>query len=144
MVPMQNSGVTPTMQMVTTLNFYSCDTPLPDNFEYRDYGSPLPTLLGPKEKTLAAPFYISPEVIQGVRDRKKHLYFYGWTTYHDIFKDTPLHITEFCFELEFLEADPYTGKGNNYSFYRSCPRHNCIDEECKKEKTPSDFLPRLK
>ena len=78
-------------------------------------------------------------MIDGIR-KGKHLYMYVWATYHDVFRDTPLHVTEFCFEPTMFDADPYTGKGSGHTYFEQCSKHNCTDEDCRNENPPEEWL----
>ena len=65
-----------------------------------------------------------------VRDGKRHLYFWGWVAYRDIFEDSNPHLTEFCNELTISEGDITTGEKVRF-LQVSCGTHNCADEECR-------------
>lgn len=70
----------------------------------------------------------------------RNVFLYGWTTYRDIFKGTPEHLTEFCRTLTMLSRQGQ----NMQDSWGYCPMHNCTDEECpdyKKRIKESDSSP---
>jgi hypothetical protein len=136
--PIENTGATPTRGLVDHVNVGTNAGQLPDTFEYPDVNGNIsyPSVIGPKETIFTPDLFLEPQVIQDFRDGKKRLFFWGWAKYRDIFKDTPEHITKFCFELVAFEGNPWTGVNplNPSKIGRSrmstCPNNNCMDEEC--------------
>jgi hypothetical protein len=71
----------------------------------------------------------------GVPDHPvRSIYFYGWVTYRDIFKDSPEHLSEFC---RYLSALVWQSQSIQYE-WGYCPWNNCTDEDCP------DYKDRLK
>jgi len=141
MIPMENSGVTPTRGMTAHIDQWNGHDKLPGNFSYPDTGNAAPQLLvlGPKAKTDLGPVSITPDVIDALESVPKggswHLYFYGWARYHDIFQATPEHITMFCYEVTSVTGDAYFPRRDEVAtFFIACPHHNCTDEECMTDK----------
>jgi hypothetical protein len=135
-IPMENSGNTTTREMFNHVNVKLLDGELPKDFNYPDLGSqtPTPIVLGPKQSIASIPLLVKSESIKAVQGRTKHLYFYGWTRYRDVFQNTKPHITKFCYELTQVGGDDPTLvkiKGF-YAGFSLCPHHNCTDEECDK------------
>jgi hypothetical protein len=62
-------------------------------------------------------------------------YFWGWVSYRDVFKDTDLHITEFCAKLTTLNINRYDLQNPFFFSYSSCATHNCDDQYCDDYKT---------
>jgi hypothetical protein len=63
---------------------------------------------------------------------EKHIYFWGWAAYRDIFRNTPLHLTEFCAVLNGMSIN----RTKQVQLYFSkCPVHNCTDEYCSDYET---------
>jgi hypothetical protein len=98
-------------------------------------------ILGPKAKmTLdyaGNPAFLSDQVISGLPelDRKNgKILWQGVIRYHDIFPDTPEHLTKFCY---FVRADRADAEGNGRigtPYLTQCGGHtNCADDECKQE-----------
>jgi hypothetical protein len=135
-IPVINDGSTPTRNMVMHFEVYPSRDELPYNFTFPDTSTVTRQLivLGPKHTTYSAYFgRVRPEAIDALRRGQGHLYFYGWTTYNDVFPNTPQHITKFCFELSQFGMDAFTGAGPENTFYTAWKRHNCADSECAKE-----------
>jgi hypothetical protein len=140
MIPVENSGTTPTRGMTAHVERYESKGKMPDDFAFPDTpGVPSQLIvLGPKANTRMSPVGVRPESIEALESipRGWHVYFYGWAKYHDVFARTPEHITKFCYELAQINGSPYAPKAGEkpYTYYETCPRHNCTDEECKAEK----------
>lgn len=135
-IPLINDGSTPTRNMVMHLEAYASRDELPDNFTFPDTSTVTKQLivLGPKHTTYTGYFgRIKAEAIDAVRRGQGHLYFYGWTTYNDVFRNTPQHVTKFCYELNQFGMNAFTGAGPGNTFYTAWKHHNCADSECEKE-----------
>jgi len=131
--PWENSGVTPTRNMATHVNWTFLPGPLPNDFSFPDLWSPgqphinAHVAIGPKGSTNST-VPVSIEYINAMLAHKAHLYFWGWAKYRDIFPNTPDHLTEFCMELtdlRFVRAEQ-----RFQPEWVSCISHNCYDEEC--------------
>ncbi len=135
----ENSGVTPTRRAIQHVSYKPDVKPLPKNFSYPDLWSEeepkknVPFIFGPKQSIFSSQFLIDPVIIEAVKSRKLHLYFWGWLRYFDIFENTPEHITRFCREY-FVDGDPLNPSLNFQNrFVSSCPNYDCIDNECKQQ-----------
>ena len=66
--------------------------------------------------------------------RGRHLYFWGWMAYRDVFPGTPIRLTEYCVELANVTAtgEEHTSPSTNFNWTtQPCPvAHNCYDEYC--------------
>jgi len=62
-------------------------------------------------------------------DGKKFLYYAGRADYQDIFDDTVMHKTMFCFQL-VIEHNIEKGQRLSGAM---CPVFNCADEECERQ-----------
>ena len=116
------------MRMYT--NWYSSPAELPDEFTYPDQGAgeTQPIAIAAKSKIFSVPHEISREIIQQVEQKQMRLYFYGWANYLDVFLGTPRHRTEFCHEVDTIQAH-----GDTVLLpMRSYRNHNSADEECDK------------
>jgi len=138
---MGNSGDTPTRNAQVHANFLFLPTALPANFSFvdLDQGSIPNTrfILGPKEDNVTGPLLSLPiYVLQAVKDKTAHLYFYGWLTYQDVFPKTPPHISMFCMELTDVRGQ--LADGSHQFLYALCQHHNCADDECRGEKYGGD------
>ena len=93
----ENGGNTPTKDMSTHISVRWFHRPLPDNFSFSDYPKDedpsLKMFVGPKAVNRAAPIVVSARDIMAIHNHSGHLYFWGWAKYHDVFPDSPEHIT---------------------------------------------------
>lgn len=131
-LPVENSGTTPTRDMRMHVNFDARPGELPEDFAYPDLGSSknIPIFVAPKSKIFSSPLEISQEVVEKVQQKSLRLYFYGWTTYNDVFEKSRMHRTEFCYEVAGLQVN-----GDRVlTFITFWHQHNCADEECNKQK----------
>jgi hypothetical protein len=98
-------------------------------------------ILGPKAKmTLdyaGNPVFLSESVISELPelDRVKgKMMWQGVIRYHDIFPDTPEHLTKFCYFVRADRADADGQEGVGTPYLTQCGGHtNCADDECKQE-----------
>jgi hypothetical protein len=147
--PMENSGTTPTKDMRLHISYQWGPKPLPDNFDFPDLWSPgsphvnRHTLLSPKGKIGQHVGPISLPIVQAAIHRQTHLYFWGWAKYHDVFQDTPLHVTKFCSEFVPLGQGEESAPAVTMLRFtlEMCERHNCYDEECRNKQAGA--LPSL-
>lgn len=137
-----NSGTTPTKNAVGQCNIQLWPAELPKGFAFGDLAKleKRPLVIGPKA-TVRAPLLVSIDVLNHVRQKKSHLYVWGWITYHDIFSGTPTRLTEFCSEI--INVTPTKPDMTDPSCeinwqIVSCPEHNCYDEDCP------DYQTRIK
>ena len=147
--PIQNSGATPTRGLRDKVNWVAPMYPLSDKYTFPDlpppHGQENPTAvstIAPQETILGPTLFIDPRIIdefiaqhplnqsKGGAKKGRLLYVYGWVRYHDIFKDTPERLTEFCYQLSIFQISFQGGKGGGGSQWIYCPKHNCIDDEC--------------
>jgi hypothetical protein len=132
----ENSGDTPTRDLITHVSLKFFDDEIPNNYDFPD----LPernvskALIGPRGTIHSASFLISVQEAQDVKNGPKGLYMWGWAEYDDVFPNTKRHRTEFCYELLFI--DPFPQRASfGHLMYRA---HNGADDEClKKPQTKS-------
>jgi hypothetical protein len=107
---LQNTGNTPTRYALQHMSYRWMPEVMPDHYTFPNQGNPseppTPFVLGPRDTMTGAVASISPDVLDLVKSHNYHLYFWGWTTYKDIFSDTSLHVTMFCKELVDIRGDP--------------------------------------
>jgi hypothetical protein len=158
-MPMENEGATLAHALRDRV---SCVTPLgviPDNYAFPDIngGNELKcgipwaatgaSVIPAKGRLLSQRVGIDGKMLEefiqnnpgplraGAQDHPtRHIYFYGWVTYRDIFTNTPEHLTEFCRELSILIVTQ-SGIKHDWSY---CTAHNCTDEDCP------DYKERIK
>jgi hypothetical protein len=105
-LPLENTGNTPAREVRTHVNFHVEDpaAPLATDFPFPDGGLPddSSSFLAAKGRIASGVLNIQQQTIQRILERQARLFFYGWTTYRDVFEGTALHRTEFCHEMEIL------------------------------------------
>lgn len=130
-----NSGTTPANNLTFEWNL-SLGSISPD--KNTDFDSLPQTernriVLGPKAVYQFKPVYISQQDWEDVTAGRKHIFFWGWVTYYDIFKKTPERLSEFCTDVTsavWATAD-HTGPTALVNLVTPpCPTHNCYDENC--------------
>jgi hypothetical protein len=98
--------------------------------------------IGPKAPYVVGPIFRTDAFILGdvVLDWKhasndfkpkkidRNVFFWGWIIYRDVLPRTPLHVTEFCQELDGITATPQTK--TVFLSFGNCSYHNCTDEYC--------------
>lgn len=123
----ENTGDTPTKDMIGDVNSDSFDDRIPDDFDYPDsMRDKIRLVIGPKQTIkhfISFPVYH----VDHIFEQGKRIYVWGWVDYNDVFKDTLRHRTEFCFEM----WKQGTGLGFNI-----CEKHNGSDEECYSNPSP--------
>jgi hypothetical protein len=140
----ENSGVTPAINVRHWNNVITPGSPLPDSFDFKDVGPDQraitnvvgvgPTLIGPRAKKVLFQVLEPASILQAVKERRTCLYFYGWVTYNDIFKDTKTHITRYCQQVEIVSGNPIdssVGSGFAFSVPEVCLHYACMDAQCK-------------
>jgi hypothetical protein len=107
-LPIENTGNTPARDMRIHVNFHSIEgsQELPEDFTFPDYGGngDRPVHVGTKGRIFSGHLDIADRIIDSLYAKKSRLFFYGWTTYMDVFEGTPSHRTEFCHELRILRV----------------------------------------
>jgi hypothetical protein len=108
----ENTGNTPTSQLLHYTEVELLDSELPRGFDFTTTThSPGVGLFTPRSTTLGglAPNFprsaITPADIIDIKAGRKHLYLWGWASYKDIFPHTKEHITRFCWIVLFT-GDP--------------------------------------
>jgi hypothetical protein len=132
---MSNSGTTPARTGVSEWNISLGPTVSQKglDFDTLPQAERLSIVLGPKASFQMTPISISIEDLEAVGEGKKHLFFWGWTTYHDIFGNTPERLSEFCTEIvsvTWMKPDHTDATTDINTANPPCPTHNCYDEDC--------------
>jgi hypothetical protein len=128
----ENSGTTPTRRLDIHVSWYSRTDPLPQGFDFPDLGPPGHlVVIGPKATTSTGPFDIPIATLTGVQQGTHHVYFWGRATYRDVFSNTPMHITRFCWKLFGVVGNPVAPAGDFSVQFATHSEHNCADEECR-------------
>ncbi len=141
MTPFVNGGNTATRTGKVYWSVYvpPFSKPIPEDYTFPDQGMDEGNggtfILGPKQTAYTRPIGIPKNLVQDMLARDRRIYFYGWATYRDRFKETPNRLTEFCYEFwNIVTNPPSTEEG---IIVNVCEHHNCYDDECPdyKEKT---------
>jgi hypothetical protein len=142
-VEWHNNGATQARRFLNHFNWEvflnDFDSDLPPDFSFRDMGRAAAgaTYIAPKHRTLSEHLPITADILAAVSVNQLRLFVWGWATYEDIF-GAP-HETQFCFELDRIDGDPYDipraqdAKPEIFFNFRVCGRHNCADEDCNQE-----------
>ena len=125
----ENNGNTPAKNMVSYVSFVVREDPLPEDFKFSESGEKkyIPIDLGPHALITTAPLSVPIEKITAVRKNSMHLYLYGWVKYRDIMKNTPDHITRFCYEVMEIYGDPTDPNTKAEAALNVHPKHNYYD-----------------
>jgi hypothetical protein len=140
----QNTGATPTRDMLSHASIRFESNNVPDDFRFTDMwiiGKEqvyYPTTLLSKGTFTDDIGAFSIEQLQEVIRGNKTLYFYGWADYNDVFSDTERHRTEFCAQVLF-PGDPTRNNDGNIGFYIYL-KHNGTDDECMRK--PKTYIER--
>jgi hypothetical protein len=132
---MGNSGTTPANAATSQWNSSLGPTVPQKNvdFDILPQSERLSFILGPKALFQLKPVTISTQDLEAVAEGKKHLFFWGWTTYRDVFTSS-VRLSEFCTEIDAVKwtkpnhADP---SADILTDSPPCPTHNCYDEDCE-------------
>jgi hypothetical protein len=60
----------------------------------------------------------------------RYLFVWGWVAYHDVFKNTKMHIAEYCKGLSQVYVPTDKNAGPQLTF-TDCRHHNCNDDHCE-------------
>ncbi|MFI5090636.1 MAG: hypothetical protein ACHP7P_11310 [Terriglobales bacterium] len=132
-----NSGTTPTKKAVMQSNVYIGQESLQPglDFDRLPQSERISFALGPKGAIQMKPVSVSVQDLEDLEAGRKHIFFWGWTSYRDIFSDTPDRLSEFCVELTNVvwpKASDHTDLTGDVNFLNPpCKTHNCYDEECE-------------
>jgi hypothetical protein len=130
----ENNGTTPAKSLTQHISTRWDVNPIPSDFTFPDEWLPgaehvpQPTYMGPKGALGGGIFFIPVSILKEVQDGKRHVYYWGWARYEDVFLNQ--HITELCAELKSNGTQFDLGEGFPFRL-DGCSRHNCIDEDCK-------------
>jgi len=133
-LPWENSGTTPTKNMIQHANWCVLYDALPKGYWFPDLGKGenTPLVLGPKAQVNSSSLIVDIAHVRAVQAHQMHLFLWGWATYDDIFPATDPHRTEFCYEVTDISGTLTVN--NPYRVTLTlCDEHNCADAECVKQ-----------
>ncbi len=154
-VKWENSGNTPTRDLVITTNcLISWSGPIEEPYKITEADSKDLTkghlfsknevsfVFGPKQSAYAGVCVYDPlsAIFNFMLMNAVNFYIFGDAAYHDLLDPKKIHVTKFCFIILITgnpEADYEDPKGPRTEPLNGtagfCPKHNCADEECKRE-----------
>lgn len=126
----QNTGATPTRDMLTHTSIRFEESGIPEGYRFPDMWIIRkeqvypPVTLSPNSTFAEDIGMFSIDQLREVINGKKTLYFYGWADYNDVFSDSERHRTEFCAQVLFPGDPSYVSDGNiGFYIYR---KHNGV------------------
>jgi hypothetical protein len=130
-----NNGTTPTRTATLSANIYTgVATATKDlDFSQLPQDRVVTAVLGPKAGIQMSPGFISVQDLEDVQDGRRHMFFWGWTVYRDIFSSTP-RLSEYCFNVEgaiWTKAKHDDVSGDVQLISNPCGVHFCFNEECE-------------
>jgi hypothetical protein len=141
---MDNEGTTEAEDVVSNISSAMLkDEPTEDQFLAQQYGPIITvTTIAPKghrdtgvlewkESDVFGDMLSNPSK---AKPMSTYLFVWGWVAYHDVFKNTKMHITEYCRGLSrtYVPADNKSGPQLTFT---DCHKHNCDDEHCSDYQT---------
>lgn len=95
-----NNGTTPTKTAVMQSNVsIGHIVPSKDlDFNTLQQSPSLTAVLGPHAGLQMTPNFVLMEDFEDVQQGRKHMFFWGWVTYKDVFSDTP-RLSEYCLDV---------------------------------------------
>src|SRR5258706_2809649 len=126
----ENSGGTPTVDLVTNINCGLLDEPLPENFDFSVAPENFAALIGPKGQIMGGSLEIQASELIEIREGRKHFYIWGLLRYNDVFENSPEHVTTFCREVVGITGNPFdpTEPENPVNlFFAMTDRYNAAD-----------------
>jgi hypothetical protein len=133
-LPWENSGVTPTKNADSRVNWKVFTDDLPANFTFADQGNVQHRQFEIPPKGVAnTTLPVQVVFVDAARKGGPHLFVWGWITYNDIFDNTPRRLSEFCDEIINIKSTPEDIADPAATItleLQLCQVHNCSDERC--------------
>jgi hypothetical protein len=125
-VAWQNSGATPTQGFRYWAMLREFDAAIAEDFEFtpaglKDFAG---GELGPGATINSPPLYLSPDLIDAIRNGSRKVLLLGQADYSDVLGNNTKRETRFCVELVLMK-DPSGAEGVPFSFIYY-PKHNYI------------------
>jgi hypothetical protein len=134
----QNGGNTPPKTLTIYANYFTPSDAIAPDYAFPDLDDVLVSsgAGGPKNVVKVPTKSFTVEQMNEFKNKVHRLYIYGHIEYDDTFRETPHHLTQFCFELAGIRGDLKTLlNGSPVSFnFPACRKHNCTDESCRAQK----------
>ena len=115
----ENSGTTPTQTLRQHVNYALRDEPFPDDYGFPDNEVRRNTIsfIAPEASAFSGPISISPDDLRKVQAGEKHLYFWGWVAYRDVFQNSETHLSEFCSKVSAVNGDVVGGERDTHRLH---------------------------
>jgi hypothetical protein len=138
MVILENTGNTPTKNMIYHSSMKIFDGDIPGEFDFPDLDQRRPrrSFIGPKTWSGAFTFTIGREELIATQAGRRRIFVWGWADYDDTFAGTPRHRTEFCREIFAVPGVPLVGHAQQWAGASQYGRHNAADDECDRRPKP--------
>ena len=94
----ENTGLTPTRDLVTSINWQEFANEIPADFSFPE-GRKIKALIGPKQHIEVRTADILIEAYERAALGQSKIYVWGSAEYRDVFRDNLRHVTEFCVHL---------------------------------------------
>jgi hypothetical protein len=126
----KNSGGTQGHVLIDYVNYFDSPNKLPEDFDYHNLPGTTSTKkeLAPKAQYETTIYRITQDTMGQLRDRHRWLYIYGTIKYGDTYKSD--HVSMYCLTPDYI--GPML-RGQALVTFSACPRHNCMDNDCKAE-----------
>ena len=125
-----NSGTTPTKSALSHVSWLPLK--LQPDFKFPDIagGPNIQTFIAPKDDIKIGPLPIPIDALRLVT-ADSPITFWGWVVYRDVFRESPIRVSEFCQELQNVSGNIATGVSVTFR-WQQCQNvhHTCADEEC--------------
>lgn len=133
----KNSGSSPAVKVRFHTQRYLETVEMPADFKFTAPSDRSELFVGPQAIMSIANLAVTADELTAVRQNKKFLYFWGRVDYHDIFENTPAHVTKFAFQILDFRGDVtkvWNADTNIVEMItRHLNRHNCADDSCPPE-----------
>lgn len=141
-MPMINNGTTATKYSTYEMAVAVQDS-VPEegtDFDALQQSEKYLSVFGPKQAYDGLGTPVSVADFEAVAQNKKHMFFWGWIVYRDVFEGTPVRLSEFCFNVTnpiWQKPDHIDQTNPMKATILPCKTHNCYDENC------SDYNKRI-
>jgi hypothetical protein len=119
--------------MTVIVNWTAWQGDLPNGFPY-SYGEgvePSPMFLGPQATEWSEAMNIPANVATAALKGGDNVFVWGRVEYRDIFDNTPLHFTEWCYKMVFTRVSP-----KPLTQFVAFGPHNRSDEDTRQSQRP--------
>jgi hypothetical protein len=136
-LPQDNIGDTSTVNVKNMVNWkaFPGNAGMPNDFDFADQTTVQMRQVDiPSKAAGNSTFTIPVEYFDATKKQAIRLYFWGWTSYNDVFKGTPRHLMEFCDEVTGVKItnEDVTNPATDFTWSLSLCTvpHNCYDQQC--------------